>query len=116
MKIEDFRTGMSAKLRNGDLVFAICGLSSSGLSSSDSFFSTCDERGVILFFSNYAEDLTRTTSEYDIMTVFEASTDFRFILKSKGSLLWEREEEPTEMTVADIENQLGINNLKIIKG
>lgn len=77
----------------------------------------------------YSNDLLCITdNDFDIVAVYEVTRPFavRFYMKGvcdmKGvygdsclQTIWERKEHPTEMTVAEIEEKLGIKNLKIIK-
>lgn len=83
----------------------------------------------------YNDDLYRTgsvskplvKSEYDIMRVYTAKSNKGHMLKmfmynkidhhyvKDLTLLWERDETPVEMTLAQIKEELGIPNLKIIE-
>lgn len=69
--------------------------------------------------SSYDENLLCDDSEYDIMRVFDPKSIIRLIPEylanmSSTELLWERKEKPVEMTVAEIEEKLGIKNLHIV--
>ena len=74
-----------------------------------------------LSLSSYNGDLTlsgRTNSIFDIVRVYSGK-DICFLSKleegaKEENLLWERE-IPTEMTIAEIEEKLGVKNLKIVK-
>lgn len=81
--------------------------------------------------SSYTDDLKHPDSpHYSIVKVYEPKRGLEFFLKlyldgtNKASfrkieedlnLIWERYEEPVEMTIAEIEEKLGIKNLKVIK-
>ena len=72
---------------------------------------------------NYNEDLThKYDHDLDIVCVYKIINPFggAICLNSileLGNLIpiWEREEPPVEMTIAEIEKKLGIKNLKIVK-
>lgn len=83
-------------------------------------------------FDKYTDDLKCSeigSSEYDVMRVFTPKYGSEFLLKlylkctdyaykhieENLNLVWERDETPVEMTIAEIEEKLGIKNLKIIK-
>ena len=78
--------------------------------------------------SNYSVNLqymhNTELSEFDIMEVYtpRCKASIRLMLGSNEmdfeeyyKLLWKREEPTVEMTVAEIEEKLGIKNLKIVK-
>lgn len=78
-------------------------------------------KGAYLNFDSYNSDLTnRVDEKFDIMKVYEytrgdnALDDFWTFHVFNYDLIWVRE-EPVEMTVAEIEEKLGIKNLKIVK-
>ena len=69
--------------------------------------------------SSYDKDLLCDDSEYDIMKVFDPRSVVKlnpeYLAKdSNTELLWERKEKPVEMTIAEIEEKLGIRNLHIV--
>lgn len=84
--------------------------------------------------SSYTDDLKHTNVyskiDYSIVKVYEPRLGSEFLLKlyldgtvnnalqdieEALNLIWERDEEPVEMTIAEIEEKLGIKNLKIVK-
>jgi len=70
--------------------------------------------------SSYEDDLTCDDSDYDIMRVYDPMCIIRLNPEqlagfSTTELLWERKEKPVEMTIAEIEEKLGIRNLHIVK-
>ena len=71
--------------------------------------------------SSYDDELNFYDSEFSIKKVYSLACCISNLLRSKdytmrmAELLWEREEKPIEMTVAEIEKKLGIKNLKIVK-
>ena len=72
--------------------------------------------------SRYNGDLTlkngRIDNDFDIVRVYSGKDIFSLSKLENGvkeeNLLWERE-IPTEMTIAEIEEKLGVKNLKIVK-
>lgn len=77
------------------------------------------EDGCYLYYLDYNEDLTRGNKLLDIMKVcqheYVGDNIRRHILKqNENDWTWIREEE-TVMTISEIEEKLGISNLKIKK-
>lgn len=117
MKKSDLRNGTIVELRNGDKYILL--------------FDCCDERhrndllislnnGGCLYLSSYDESLEDEDDEYfDIMKVcqreYVGDNICSHILKqNEDNWTWIREEE-TVMTISEIEEKLGISNLKIKK-
>ena len=85
--------------------------------------------------SEYTDDLKHLTPsltgrrDYSIVKVYEPKQGSEFLLKAyldstvptfrkieeDLNLIWERPEPVVEMTIAEIEEKLGIKNLKIVK-
>lgn len=80
--------------------------------------------------SSYTNDLKHPARDYSIVKVYEPIPGLEFFLKLyldgtiKSSfrkieedlnLIWERDGKPVEMTIAEIEEKLGIKNLKLVK-
>ena len=72
----------------------------------------------------YTDDLRNTSSGRYITKVFEPGCrvishildgDYDELHSDYGCLIWERPESVVEMTIAEIEEKLGIKNLKIVK-
>ena len=85
--------------------------------------------GEHMSLTSYTDDL-KCTGNYSIVKVYEPKRGLEFFLKLyldgtiKSSfrkieedlnLIWERDEKPVEMTIAEIEEKLGIKNLKVVK-
>lgn len=70
---------------------------------------------------DYDDDLCDSTNGHYITKVFDPTpSDLSWILGGGSdvilrNIIWEREEPAVEMTVAEIEEKLGIKNLKIVK-
>ena len=86
--------------------------------------------GEHMLLSNYTDDLKfRNSHDYSIVKVYEPKQGLEFFLKlyldgTRGlfrkieedlNLIWERDEKPVEMTIAEIEEKLGVKNLKVVK-
>lgn len=117
MKKNDLENGAIVEIRNGDkyiLLFNCCKYGD----KEDLFISL--NSGGYLNFSNYNENLNDCDDkDYDIMKVCQnnyVGNNIRsHILKQdKDDWTWIREEE-TVMTISEIEEKLGISNLKIKK-
>lgn len=117
MKKSDLENGAIVEIRNGDkyiLLFNCCKYGD----KEDLFISL--NNGGYLNFSNYNENLNDCDDkDYDIMKVCQnnyVGNNIRsHILKQdKDDWTWIREEE-TVMTISEIEEKLGISNLKIKK-
>lgn len=71
--------------------------------------------------SRYSDDLkVDNAPELDIVAVCSPLTTASLCRKDisdsdSWECVWKREEQPVEMTIAEIEEKLGIKNLKIIK-
>ena len=115
MKKSDLKNGAIVELGNGDKYILL--------------FDCCNERhrddllislnnGGFLYFSSYDENLKDCDDEYfDIMKVcqceYVGDNIISHILKqNEDNWTWIREEE-TVMTISEIEEKLGISNLKI---
>lgn len=74
--------------------------------------------GCYLYYLDYNEDLTHDNKLLDIMKVCQheyVGDNFRaHIINDTDNWTWVREEE-TIMTISEIEEKLGISNLKIKK-
>ena len=71
--------------------------------------------------SSYDKDLICDDHDYDVMKVFDPLSVNKLSPEylandNDTELLWERKEPPVEMTIAEIEEKLGIRNLHIVKG
>lgn len=117
MKKSDLKNGAIVELRNGDkyiLLFDCC----DGRDRDDLFISL--NGGRFLCLSYYDESLKDHDDEYfDIMKVcqceYVGDNIISHILKqNEDNWTWIREEE-TVMTISEIEEKLGISNLKIKK-
>lgn len=69
--------------------------------------------------SSYDENLLCDDHDYDVMKVFDPLSIVRLnpeylATMANADLLWERKEKPVEMTIAEIEERLGIKNLHIV--
>lgn len=117
MKKSDLKTGMVVEVRNGEKYLVMLN-------------PDCVDRDLISFsggfmeLSTYDDNLTDSSGDddWDIVKVYRIGANICWILSNKDSamqgaeLIWERTEEPVEMTIAEIEKRLGVKNLKIVKG
>jgi hypothetical protein len=104
MRKQDLRDGMIVE--NGEGIrFIVMGGGS---------YLTCVKTYYTL--TNIREDLTHPLfSELNINKVFEGKQcDLGNMLSKPGRLLWEREKEPKEYTISQLENMLGYP-IKIVK-
>nr|DAZ26669.1 MAG TPA: hypothetical protein [Caudoviricetes sp.] len=117
MKKSDLENGAIVELRNGDkfiLLFNCCTFGN----KEDIFISLDDGR--YLYFSNYNENLNDCSDKkFDIMKVCQhnyVGNNIRSHVLKQGEddWTWVREEE-TVMAISEIEEKLGISNLKIKK-
>ena len=117
MKKSDLKNGAIVELRNGDkyiLLFNCC-----KYGNKEDLFISLDD-GCYLKLSNYNENLKDCDdNDYDIMKLCQHSyvgdNIYCHILKrNEDDWTWIRGEE-TVMTISEIEEKLGISNLKIKK-
>lgn len=117
MKKSDLKTGMVVETRNNEHFLVMLN-------------PDCEDRNLINFtggfmpLCEYDDDLTATDgdTEWDIVKVYQLGTSIYYIIDnaamamSGSKVLWERPAETVEMTIAEIEEKLGVKNLKIVKG
>ena len=117
MKKSDLKNGAIVELRNGDkyiLLFDCC----NGRDRDDLLISL--NEGGYLYFSSYNKSLEDKDDKYfDIMKVcqYEYVGDnirSHILKQNENDWIWIREEE-TVMTISEMEEKLGISNLKIKK-
>jgi len=114
MTKKDLKTGMTVQMKSGEfgiiLGNAVMCLTSGSIS-----------------LDYYNNDMHTTTDDsWSIIKVYKEHADLgggRLTWRLKnperhlcGPLIWERKIKPIEMSIRDIENKLGIENLKIVKG
>lgn len=115
MKKSDLKNGAIVETRNGDKFILLFNCCNDG-NKEDLFISL--EDGRYLKFDDYDENLNDCSDkDYDIMKVCQnkyVGDNIRsHILKqNEDDWTWIREEE-TVMTISEIEEKLGISNLKI---
>lgn len=125
MKKSDLRNGAIVETRDGDKLILLFGCSRYN-NSDNSLISLTN--GTWLSFSIYNDDLTYCyDSEFDIMKVAQSDyvgDDIRnHIINHNDEWTWVRDESEDEsederetvMTISEIEEKLGISNLKIKK-
>ena len=117
MKKSDLKTGMIVELRNGKMYLVMLNPDCEDrelISLDGGFMSLCD----------YEENLRWAKSfddQWTVVKIYSLENSICFILSEKEEalknkkLIWERKGIPVEMTIAEIEEKLGIKNLRIIK-
>lgn len=117
MKKSDLKNGAIVELRNGDKYILLFDCCNEGYRD-DLFISLND--GGYLEFSYYDKSLEYEYDEYfDIMKVCQCeyvgdNIRSHILKQNENDWTWIREEE-TVMTISEIEEKLGISNLKIKK-
>lgn len=120
MKKSDLKNGAIVEIRNGEKYILLFNCCNDGYTE-DLFISLNDGR--YLNFSNYNKNLNDCSNKkFDIMKVCQhdyVGNNIRsHVLKqNENDWTWTRngEEEETVMTISEIEEKLGISNLKIKK-
>ena len=119
MKKSDLKTGMIVETNHGKKFLVMLN-------------PDCEERELIDFeggwlpLNQYNENLESIynlfgKNKWNIDKVYSADIYIHYLLENTDEmmknlkLLWERGEKPIEMTVAEIEQKLGVKNLKIVK-
>ena len=121
MNKSNLRTGMTVVTRDGGEYMVLL-----NVKCNPELMNVCVSKNGWLQLSSYNEDLTIKDRDYeganelDIVAVYAPKMASSLWLKNitdklHWECLWKREEPPVEMTVAEIEEKLGIKNLKIIK-
>ena len=116
MKKSDLKTGMIVECNNGDRHIVL-------LDADDAERNLIDiDKGGWVPLNDYDKDLKhRKYDEWSIKKVYSVGIYIASIFRNKdwamkhAKVIWEREGKPVEMTVAEIEEKLGIKNLKIVK-
>lgn len=117
MKKSDLKTGMVVETRNNEHYLVMLN-------------PDCEDRDLIHFkggfmpLCDYDDDLTIRDgdTEWDIVKVYQLCESICLIINNAATamcgskVLWERPAETVEMTIAEIEEKLGVKNLKIVKG
>ena len=104
MKKSDLKKGMRVRLKNGRILIVIRDYETARYEHQDILFA--DDYG-FMPGDDYGEDLLYRDDDYSVSEVYANPGDSHFLdVKRKGEFLWERP-EPKEMTLADIEAELG---------
>lgn len=122
MKKSDLKTGMMVVTRDNDEYMVMLNVEFSATGSKPQNFLVAKDGWMPL--SKYSDDLKlgedEEMPELDIVAVYSPLMEASLWRKNLSDTddwecVWKREEQPVEMTVAEIEEKLGIKNLKIIK-
>ena len=116
MKKSDLKTGMIVECNNGNRFIVM-------LDADDAEHNLINIDNVGWMPLNYYDkDLKHCRDdEWSIKKVYSVGIHIAQIFGNKdramkhAKVIWEREGKPVEMTVAEIEEKLGIKNLKIVK-
>lgn len=122
MKKSDLKTGMIVVTRDGEKYMVMLNVEYATITSILSKPNVIVSESGWMSLDNYFDDLKSLANgdEFDIVAVYSplmAASLWRKNLSDSGDwkCVWKREESSVEMTVAEIEEKLGIKNLKIIK-
>ena len=115
----DLKSGMIVEFRNGKQDMVMLNPDCKGRE----FIGLNESGGGYMPLCEYDEDLTKINGNtaWDIVKVYSVGEKISSIFSNEEyalrykKLIWERKEKPVEMTIAEIEEKLGIKNLKIIK-
>ncbi len=115
MKKADLKTGMIVEVKNGNRYLVM-------LNQDYQNQELVNLKTGMIHLSFYDEDLTVKNygiSEWDIEKVYTMGSNIDMLFSRNKEdyfkLIWERESHPVEMTIAEIEEKLGVKNLKIVK-
>lgn len=107
---QDLKTGMVVELRNGKCAMVLLGTENGDIISGTTWFP----------IDGFGEKLTRGV-DYDVIKIYQPTSNRDFLYDGKihideANLIWERKEEPQpkEMTVEEIEKELGYS-IKVVK-
>lgn len=117
---KDLKTGMVVELGTGEkyLVMLDSGIKNIWRSTVD----LVSLNGGWMSLESYNDDLKLKNdekSDWNIVKVYNPDLDIQFMFNNLDAMLenlkvvWERESEPIVMTIPEIEEKLGIKNLKI---
>lgn len=118
MNKSDLKTGMVVEVKNGEKYLVM-------LNAENKSMSLINFNGGFMSLDDYDESLNCVNGddvdEWSVIKVYSLEKNISVIFSctnrviKNAKVLWERREEPVEMTVAEIEKKLGIKNLKIVK-
>ena len=120
MKKNDLKNGAIIETRDGDLSILLFDSYVNEVDVTESILVSLKD-GNFLPFSDYEEDLKFCgDSDFDIMKVAQSDyvgDDIRnhVLKRNENDWTWIRDESETVMTISEIEEKLGISNLKIKK-
>lgn len=111
MKLSDLKTGWRVKLRNGDTYVVLRDCETKKYGHQDVMFINLSNInfGTFAIGSNYDLNFLKTSdSDFDIMKVYKMFVNGDVFNKHHmGDLVWERSLEPKDMTLKEIEDELG---------
>lgn len=122
MKKSDLKTGMMVVTRDNGEYMVMLNVEYAAIISNEPQNVIVSKSGWMPL-DNYSDDFDlkeKNMSELDIVAVYSPIMPASLWRKNplhnnSWKRVWKREESPVEMTVAEIEEKLGIKNLKIIK-
>lgn len=107
MNLKDLKTGWRVKTRNGNTYVVLRNCETDHYGHQDVMFINLDD-GYVIGSSYDSNLIDHHNSDYDIMQVYETLVNGKVFDKTRmGELVWERTEEPKDMTLSEIEDALG---------
>ena len=108
MTLKDLKTGWRVRTRNGDMYVVLKDCETMNYGHQDVMFINLNTNGFIVGSVFDSNSLVHRDFEYNIMQVYETHVNgFVFDKTRLGKLVWERTEEPKDMTLSEIEDALG---------
>ena len=108
MNLKDLKTGWRVRTRNGDMYVVLKDCETRNYGHQDVMFINLNTNDFIIGSNFDSNSLVYCNFEYDIMEVYETVVNgFVFDKTRLGELVWERTEEPKDMTLSEIEEALG---------
>lgn len=107
MTVKDLKTGWRIQTRNGDTYVVLRDCETVEYGHQDFIFA--DFHYGFVMGSEYDENLLCIdNSDFDIMQIYKTHVNSNVFNKNyMGQLVWERTEEPKDMTLSEIEDALG---------
>lgn len=108
MTLKDLKTGWRVRTRNGDMYVVLKDCETRNYGHQDVMFINLNTNDFIVGSVFDSNSLVHSDFEYDIMEVYETVVNGLVFDKARlGKLVWERTEEPKDMTLSEIEDALG---------
>lgn len=108
MTLKDLKTGWRVRTRNGNMYVVLRDCETMNYRHQEVMFINLNTTGFMVGSDFDSNNLVHSDFEYDIMEVYVTVVNGDMFNKHyMGVLVWERTEEPKDITLSEIEDALG---------